>query len=89
MDNRGLKTIIYIVIGVLVVGFIFRVLPYLVLGGVVAYGAYKGYKFIANKFGNKNNTKFNENTYTNVSGDVNISDDEDISQAIDVDYKDV
>ncbi|MBE6049975.1 MAG: hypothetical protein E7214_04740 [Clostridium sp.] len=89
MNNRGLQTVVYILIGLLVVGFIFRILPYLLLGGIVAYGAYKCYKFIESKFGNKNQKKFQGYTYNNSPEQVENTDDEDISQAIDVDYKDL
>lgn len=89
MNNRGFQTIFYIFIGLLIVGFIFKVLPYLLLGGVVAYLSYKGYKFIENKFRNKDQKKFEEYTYNNSPEQVENIDDEDISQAIDVDYKDL
>jgi predicted membrane protein len=90
--NRELKKYIYIIATICVVFFVisivFKVLPWLLLGGFISYIIIKIMKFIKIKSGEKdltevNTSKDNENNY-NTSSDDYIN-----GEVIDVEYEDV
>lgn len=93
--NSTLKTIIYVVLGFMVVSLIarlfFNLLPYVLIIGAIlfVYFKLKGY-FLKKKKGNstKNNTEtYNSNDSMKYSSEV-VEDDMN-AEIIDVDYKDV
>jgi Ca2+/Na+ antiporter len=88
MNKIDFRTILYILIGVLVLGVFFKILPYLIVGGFVIYLVLKVYGLFKNKSDNKENEKSSSYAYNEKNE--NYSEDEvDTNEAIDVDYKDV
>ena len=90
--NRELKKYIYIMGTVCVVFFVisivFKVLPWLLLGGFIAYIIIKIVRFIKGKSAEKDLSKFNaskdnENNYNTSSDDYTTGD------VIDVEYEDI
>lgn len=88
MNNRTLKTIIYILVAFLIIGVILKILPYVILGGIVAYIAFKFYGFIKGK-ANKEEPKTNSYSETSSYTGSYKKEDIDTSEAIDVDFKEV
>ncbi|MDS0526171.1 hypothetical protein NNC19_10805 [Clostridium sp. SHJSY1] len=87
MNKIYLKTIMYILIAILAVVVFFRILPYLVVAGLVAYVVLKIVRYFKDK---PDRARFQNNSGGIFNGNkVNIEDDIDPKQAIDVDYKDV
>ncbi len=87
MNKSYLKTILYIIIGVIVAVVFVRILPYLLLAGGVAYVVLKIVRYLKDK---TDGVRFeNNSSYTSNSDKVHTEDEVDPSQAIDVDFKDV
>lgn len=92
MNNNGLKSLVYtaITIGIIIlcVTLFIRILPYLLIGGIVLWatikiiGAIKGNK-------DENRTNYSSTTYSNVDTERVEEILEDSGEVIDVDYKDV
>jgi len=90
--DKELKKYIYIIgtvcIVFLVIGIVLKVLPWLLLGGFIAYVIIKIVRFIKGKSAEKDLSKFNaskdnENNYNTSSDDYTTGD------VIDVEYEDV
>ena len=90
MNSGNLRTIIFIVIGVLILGVFLKVLPYIILGGIAVYLAVKAYNYIKLKLGKtaEKSSSFNYNSNDNIESS-SFDSDFDTSNAIEVDYKDV
>ena len=92
MNSKNLRTIIFIIVGVLILGLFLKILPYIILGSIAAYLVAKAYNYIKLKL---NKTKRKESSsFTYDSSGENIENhsydtDFDTSSAIDVDYKEV
>ncbi len=92
MNSKNLRTIIFIIVGVLILGLFLKILPYIILGSIAAYLVAKAYNYIKLKL---NKTKRKESSsFTYDSSRENIENhsydtDFDTSSAIDVDYKEV
>ena len=92
MNSKNLRTIIFIIVGVLILGLFLKILPYIILGFIAAYLVAKAYNYIKLKL---NKTKRKESSsFTYDSSRENIENhsydtDFDTSSAIDVDYKEV
>lgn len=83
MNKSKWNTIIYILVAIVItIGFL-KLVPYLVIFGIVIWGTFKIYKFF-NKTTNRDNDTKNSNHDYKVEDDI-----EDVSEVIDVDYKDV
>lgn len=90
MNNKNLRTIMFIIIGVLILGVFLKILPYIIIGGIGIYLVSKGYKFIKAKVNQVSNTESTTYTYDSKDNIESKSDVEfDTSNAIDVDYKEV
>lgn len=92
MNSKNLRTIIFIIVGVLILGLFLKILPYIILGSIATYLVVKAYNYIKLKL---NKTKRKESSsFTYDSSRENIENhsydtDFDTSSAIDVDYKEV
>lgn len=92
MNKSTLKTVLYIVLGVIVVSAIvklfFAILPYLLIGGLVLWGVFKIVGFVSSKKEGNSGTSYSQTE--NISrDDVFVDDTVDTSSAIDVDFEDV
>jgi len=87
MNKNSLNMIIYLVLVVVIVGVFLRLLPYLLIFGVIIWGIVKIYKFFNIKPYSANDTK-KSNHYKVEENTVDV-DEMDKSEVIDVDYKDV
>ena len=93
MNSRNLRTIMFIIVGVLILGVFLKVLPYIILGSVAVYLAVKAYNYIKLKLGKTAETKssnfdYNYNSNDNIESQ-SFDSDFDTSNAIEVEYKDV
>lgn len=88
MNKMYLKNIMYILIGVVAVVVFFKILPFLILGGFIAYAVLKIVRYFKDK---TDGVRFENNLGYNASNSrkVDVEDDIDPRKAIDVDYKDV
>ena len=86
MNNGSLRTIIFIIIGVLILGVFLKVLPYIILGGIAVYLAVKAYNYIKLKAGKteEKSSSFNYNSNENIESS-SFDSDSDTSNAIEVD----
>ena len=93
MNKNSWNTIFYILIMVVIVGVFLRLLPYLLICGVIIWGIVKIYGFFNRKPNKYNNTEGSTYNYEYKAEenkeDVAEDNTEDINEAIDVDYKDV
>ncbi len=91
MNSRNLRTVIFIILGVLILGVFLKVLPYIILGGIAVYLAVKAYNYIKLKLGkaaDKKDSNFNYSSNENIESS-SLDSDFDTSNAIEVDYKEV
>ena len=95
--NSTFKTIMYLVLGFMIVSLIatvfFAILPYMVLLGVILFVVFKikGY-FISKKIKDSSNSytkTYNSNTKWEDKVDMKENIDDDVVDVIDVDYKEV
>jgi len=85
MNKNNWKTILYIVITIAILGVVLRLLPYLLISGLVIWGIVKMYTIFNKKPNRDNNSK--ASTYNDkYKVEENI---EEVNEIIDVDYKDV
>lgn len=85
MNKNSLNIILCIALIVVIVGVFLKLLPYLLICGVVIWGTVKIYKFFSGKPTETNNRKGSDDNY-----EYNIEDNtDDVNEVIDVDYKDV
>lgn len=93
MNKNNWTIIFYILIMIVIGGIFLRLLPYLLICGVVIWGIVKIYGFFNRKSNKYNNTEGSTNNYEYKAEenkeDVSEDNTEDINKAIDVDYKDV
>lgn len=91
MNSRNLRTVIFIILGVLILGVFLKLLPYIILGGIAVYLAVKAYNYIKLKLGkaaDKKDSNFNYSSNENIESS-SLDSDFDTSNAIEVDYKEV
>lgn len=93
MNSKNLRTIIFIIVGVLILGLFLKILPYIILGSIAAYLVVKAYNYIKLKL-NKKTKRKESSSFTYDSSRESIENhsydtDFDTSSAIDVDYKEV
>ena len=76
---------------IVIVGVVLRLLPYLLICGVVIWGIVKIYRFFNRKSNKNNDTEGSTYNYNEEENKEDVAEDntEDINEAIDVDYKDV
>ena len=94
--NRNFKMAMYFLITILVIGAVatlmIRILPYVIIIGLIIWAIFKIRKYI-NKGKNEYNTYEKTTAYTssddNLHNEENDDEDYDTSKAIDVDYEDV
>jgi len=89
MENKNIRNVVFIIIGVLLLAVFLKILPYIILGGISVYIVVKLYKYI--KFKIQNRKKFSSFDFSRQENieNSNVDSNFDISNAIEVDYKDV
>ena len=88
MNKNTINTFIVVAIAVLALGLFLKILPYLIIAGLVTWAAFKVYGY----FNSKKQDKRTNKSYTSSIYTEDVTGQEDVyntSEAIDVDYKDV
>lgn len=92
MNKNTLKTILYIVAGLIifsaVVSLFFSILPFLIGGGLILWLGLKVYGYFYSKKAAKE-SNYGKKTYTYTSEEIYSNDTVDNAEVIDVDYKEV
>jgi hypothetical protein len=85
MKKNNWNIILYILVLVVIVGVFLKLLPYLLICGVVIWATVKIYQFFNRTSGKSSNAESSDNNYAYKVEDTT----DDVSEIIDVDYKDV
>ncbi|MGG7178545.1 hypothetical protein ACQPU1_13165 [Clostridium paraputrificum] len=92
MNKSTLKTILYVVAGLIifsaVVSLFLSLLPFLIGGGIIIYLGMKVYGYFSSKKSAKESS-YGTSTYSYTSEEIYSNDTVDTSEVIDVDYKEV